>query len=75
MYRLTSPKQRPHIITNNNDNTIMASTLNSRVSTRVVINNYLLAKVVSVNQIALVLTLPEQLSSSPVLEGFVLLDL
>jgi len=68
MYRLTSPKQRPHIITNNNDNTIMAST-------RVVINNYLLAKVVSVNQIALVLTLPEQLSSSPVLEGFVLLDL
>jgi hypothetical protein len=68
MYRLTSPKQRPHIITNNNDNTIMAST-------RVVINNYLLAKVVSVNQIALVLTLPKQLSSSPVLEGFVLLDL
>ena len=75
MYRLSSPKQRPHIITNNNDNTIMASTLNSRVSTRVVINNYLLAKVVSVNQIALVPTLPEQLSSSPVLEGFVLLDL
>jgi hypothetical protein len=68
MYILTSPKQRPHIITNNNDNTIMAST-------RVVINNYLLAKVVSVNQIALVLTLPKQLSSSPVLEGFVLLDL
>ena len=68
MYRLTSPKQRPHIITNNNDNTIMAST-------RVVINNYLLAKVVSVNQIALVLTLPKQLSSSPVLEGLVLLDL
>jgi hypothetical protein len=68
MYRLTSPKQRPHIITNNNDNTIMASTC-------VVINNYLLAKVVSVNQIALVLTLPKQLSSSPVLEGFVLLDL
>ena len=68
MYRLTSPKQRPHIITNNNDNTIMAST-------RVVINNYLLAKVISVNQIALVLTLPKQLSSSPVLEGFVLLDL
>ena len=68
MYRLSSPKQRPHIITNNNDNTIMAST-------RVVRNNYLLAKVVSVNQIALVPTLPEQLSSSPVLEGFVLLDL
>jgi hypothetical protein len=67
MYRLSSPKQRPHIITNNNDNTIMAST-------RVVRNNYLLAKVVSVNQIALVLTLPEQLSSSAVLEGFVLLD-